>query len=200
MDTRPNLGRLYVLDLTGFKLGESVLFCPQCTWQATEPVGMKPVCPKCTSPLHSVRVDETLIRLRGPAGPAHDAFDLAPAKNPPFTNGLTEAETERLALLMEEMAEASQVIGKILRHGYESRWPDKSAPSNRELLTKELGHVAYALCLMEECRDISGERLGEAQREKASRIHQYLHHQDPQALRLLYNAVTARGNFVEREV
>jgi hypothetical protein len=55
-------------------------------------------------------------------------------------NGLAPAETERLALLLEELGEAQQAIGKILRHGYESQatrksrkrqtgkiWPRKSA-------------------------------------------------------------------------
>jgi hypothetical protein len=35
-------------------------------------------------------------------------------------NQLTDAEAERLALLAEECGEVVQVIGKILRHGYES--------------------------------------------------------------------------------
>lgn len=35
----------------------------------------------------------------------------------PF-NDLSNAELERLALLLEELGEAQQVIGKILRHGY----------------------------------------------------------------------------------
>lgn len=39
-------------------------------------------------------------------------------------NGLSPAETERLALLSEEMGEVQQAIGKILRHGYESIHPD----------------------------------------------------------------------------
>ena len=34
----------------------------------------------------------------------------------PF-NGLTPAEAERLALLMEECGEVVQIIGKVLRHG-----------------------------------------------------------------------------------
>ena len=35
----------------------------------------------------------------------------------PF-NELSPAEVERLAILAEEMGEAIQVIGKVLRHGY----------------------------------------------------------------------------------
>lgn len=40
-----------------------------------------------------------------------------------FTNNLTAAEQERLAILAEEMGEALQIIGKIIRHGYESYNP-----------------------------------------------------------------------------
>ena len=36
-------------------------------------------------------------------------------------NKLSAAEAERLALLLEELGEAQQAIGKILRHGYENR-------------------------------------------------------------------------------
>lgn len=35
-------------------------------------------------------------------------------------NKLTPAEAERLAMLAEECAEVIHVVGKILRHGYES--------------------------------------------------------------------------------
>jgi hypothetical protein len=34
-----------------------------------------------------------------------------------FSNELSDAEVERLAILAEEMGEAQQCIGKILRHG-----------------------------------------------------------------------------------
>jgi hypothetical protein len=35
-----------------------------------------------------------------------------------YFNSLTPAELERLSLLLEELGEAQQAIGKILRHGY----------------------------------------------------------------------------------
>ncbi len=47
-------------------------------------------------------------------------------------NGLTDAQAERLALLLEELGEAQQAIGKILRHGYESMSPfDETKTTNR---------------------------------------------------------------------
>lgn len=53
-------------------------------------------------------------------------------------NKLTPAETERLAILAEECGETIQVIGKILRHGYESFHPKDYATTNRTLLENEL--------------------------------------------------------------
>lgn len=53
-------------------------------------------------------------------------------------NGLTPAQAERLAMLAEECGEVIQIIGKILRHGYDSWHPDRPAITNRMLLEKEL--------------------------------------------------------------
>jgi hypothetical protein len=57
-------------------------------------------------------------------------------------NGLTPAQAERLAMLAEEAAEVIQVIGKILRHGYDSSHPDRPHITNRELLQRELTDFA----------------------------------------------------------
>lgn len=51
---------------------------------------------------------------------------------------LTPAEVERLAMLAEECAEVIQIVGKILRHGYQSWHPKDPTTSNRALLRKEL--------------------------------------------------------------
>ncbi len=57
-------------------------------------------------------------------------------------NNLTPAQAERLAMLAEECAEVIQVIGKILRHGYDSYHPDQPYITNRELLQQELTDLA----------------------------------------------------------
>ena len=62
-------------------------------------------------------------------------------------NGLTASEAERLFLLLEELGEVQQVIGKILRHGYESHHPN-GGPNNRTLLEMELEDVLAALHLL----------------------------------------------------
>jgi len=53
-------------------------------------------------------------------------------------NQLTPAQAERLAMLAEECGEVIQIIGKILRHGYESYHPNNPVFSNRDLLHQEL--------------------------------------------------------------
>ena len=59
-----------------------------------------------------------------------------------FQNDLTPAEVERLALLAEEAAEVIQVVGKIIRHGYESTHPN-GGKNNRELLEHELSDLIW---------------------------------------------------------
>jgi len=53
-------------------------------------------------------------------------------------NGLTPAQAERLAMLIEECGEVIQIAGKILRHGYDSYHPDRPHMTNRWLLQMEL--------------------------------------------------------------
>lgn len=93
-------------------------------------------------------------------------------------NGLTPAQAERLAILLEELGEAQQAIGKILRHGYESRNPELShAPTNRTDLERELGHVAHAVHRLVFGGDLSSTEIKLHGSRKAESIKQYLHHQ-----------------------
>ena len=90
-------------------------------------------------------------------------------------NNLSPAETERLSILLEECGEVQQVIGKILRHGYDSGHPD-GGPTNRECLELELGDVYHAyqrLCVRE---DINEEAVLERAVVKGIKISQWLHH------------------------
>lgn len=64
-------------------------------------------------------------------------------------NKLTPAQSERLAMLAEECGEVIQIVGKILRHGYDNFHPDRPSVTNRELLGRELTDlyaVASSLC------------------------------------------------------
>ena len=93
-------------------------------------------------------------------------------------NDLTPAEAERLALLLEEMGEAQQIIGKILRHGYESTHPDGGL-TNRSLLSKEMGDVEAALNMMIEANDLNGTDIARFRSDKRHNVRKYLHHQEP---------------------
>jgi NTP pyrophosphatase (non-canonical NTP hydrolase) len=93
-------------------------------------------------------------------------------------NQLTPAEAERLALLLEEMGEAQQVIGKILRHGYDSYHPDDpNGPDNRALLEKEMGDVMAAADMLVLANDLDMVKLARSRAEKSRKVHRYLHHQ-----------------------
>ena len=93
----------------------------------------------------------------------------------PF-NQLSDAEAERPAILSEELGEAQQAVGKILRHGYESRHPD-GGPTNRESLERELGDVRFAVAFMGCNGDIRADAVMAAQARKDKTIAEYLHHQ-----------------------
>lgn len=102
-----------------------------------------------------------------------------------FSSGLTKAEIERLALLMEEAAEIQQVIGKILRHGYGSYNPfDPKKTPNRELLNKELGDFEFALALMGEYADVNSRSISKHATEKRESIQKYLHFNQAKRLKL----------------
>lgn len=90
-------------------------------------------------------------------------------------NGLSQAEVERLALLMEEAAEVQQIIGKILRHGYESYHPDNVNVSNRQLLEKEVGDLLAAISISRTAGDFSLQSVLDAFKSKMKRVGQYLH-------------------------
>lgn len=94
-------------------------------------------------------------------------------------NRLSPSEAERLALLAEECAEVIQIVGKILRHGYESCNPDAvHTTTNRELLETEIGHVEAAVQMLAVSDDVRGIAISSADLEKRTNVRRYLHHQD----------------------
>lgn len=90
-------------------------------------------------------------------------------------NGLTPAQTERIALLMEEAGEVVQICGKILRHGlYDIN------PTTREMnitrLGEELGDVLFAAQLLMKHGDVSLQDIQDQRNEKDKKVWQWLHH------------------------
>jgi hypothetical protein len=98
-------------------------------------------------------------------------------KNDHF-NSLRPDEAERLAILAEELGESMQIIGKILRHGYESYNPNNvSHGTNREMLQRELGDILCIFDMMVDEEDLCRKSIEERRVEKAKKIQKYLHHQ-----------------------
>lgn len=96
-----------------------------------------------------------------------------------FSNGLTAAEEERLAILLEEMGEALQVIGKIQRHGYESWDPTQARdhqPTNRVMLEKEIGDVMAAMELLAAGGDVDNKHVMQRIPRKLQKLYNYIHH------------------------
>ncbi len=100
-------------------------------------------------------------------------------------NGLTPAEAERLAVLIEEAAEVQQIACKILRHGYRSGNPDLIVNqgkqgvtlTNREMLEKEIGHFNSATKRLFAAQDLIEERVHYHTLRKDDNGGQYMHHQ-----------------------
>lgn len=87
---------------------------------------------------------------------------------------LSAAQIERLALLLEEMGEVQQVVGKIIRHGYDSCHPD-GGPTNGELLEEELGCLTAALEIMITAKDVDDKKIAEERLGKYRRVIKFLH-------------------------
>jgi hypothetical protein len=71
-----------------------------------------------------------------------------------FSNGLSPAEAERLAMLAEEAGEVVQACMKVLRHGYGSYNPDRPEDGdNRVQLAREIGNFDHITTVMFDCGD-----------------------------------------------
>jgi len=103
---------------------------------------------------------------------------------PTSFNELSPAQAERLALLIEEMGEALQALGKIQRHGFDKRHP-AGGPTNRQQLEHELGHVQTAIALMCKSQDIKKINIDASKNVKDKTIGLFLHEQPKEARHVL---------------
>jgi len=92
-----------------------------------------------------------------------------------FFNELTPEQLERLALLLEELGEAQHIIGKIIRHGYDSHHPDNPKITNRMMLEEEIGHVQNAVGMLTEGCDLDNKAIIIHKKAKSRSISKYLH-------------------------
>lgn len=118
------------------------------------------------------------VQSAGTATTAKGASPLLPA------SVLQGDQIELLAILHEELAEAGQVISKILRHGYQSHNPvdpnvvnvdGEPFPNNRDLLEKEIGHVFNAINMMVKAAEIEPKNIESYAIAKAQSIGKWLH-------------------------
>ena len=96
-------------------------------------------------------------------------------------NELTPGELERLAILGEECGEIVRMVGKILRHGYQSYNPDQPGhEGNRRELEKEIGDLMGIIVMMGSAgaKDIDTNFITSRVNPKIERIMQYAHHQE----------------------
>lgn len=94
-----------------------------------------------------------------------------------FHNGLSDAQSERLAILAEECSEVVKAVTKILRHGYESNNPYRPEEgTNRQMLEMELGHVHCIMTMMVKRTDIDSTQMQRASKLKKKSIRKFLHH------------------------
>lgn len=94
-------------------------------------------------------------------------------------NQLSNGEAERLAMLAEEAAEIIQIVGKILRHGYESHHPkDPSHITNRATLEYEIADLKSVVAAMGNAGDIDLGNIDDMADSAWQRKLDFTHHQE----------------------
>ena len=93
---------------------------------------------------------------------------------PEHFNQLSPAEAERLAMLAEEAGEVIQIVGKILRHGFESYHPDNPGNTNRDLLADEVCDFLAVVEMMDADFNVAG---GIEPHHAIAKKLRYAHHQ-----------------------
>jgi NTP pyrophosphatase (non-canonical NTP hydrolase) len=91
---------------------------------------------------------------------------------------ITDGQQERLACLTEELGEALQMVGKTLRHGFNSSHPDYEGRTNRKNLEKELGDVLAVILMLCEADDIVMDNINLAAKAKLMKVTRFLHQQE----------------------
>ena len=109
--------------------------------------------------------------------PVFRALTRRPTLEFVFDNGLTVADSERLAFVGEECAEAIRIVGKILCYRWESHDPTRPVPTNRRMLETELGNIRFAMASQAEAGDLSNENIRAASLGRVADPGRYIHRQ-----------------------
>lgn len=94
-----------------------------------------------------------------------------------FRSGLSKRQMEALWVLQEECAEVIQAAAKVLRHGYESVYPE-NGPTNRTKLEQELGDLQAAVA---RTLDLDPNKIGLAALKKELTADKWLYYQESHA-------------------
>ena len=89
-----------------------------------------------------------------------------------ITDGAT---VERLAVLSEEAGEVVQILGKTLRHGWESHHPNTPQITNRMNVEEEIADFMILVGLLVQEGDIDQRRINNLIVSKKNKKNQYLH-------------------------
>ena len=89
---------------------------------------------------------------------------------------LTNRQQERLILLIEEMGETAQIIGKTFCHGYAGSHPDSPHICNRMHLEKEIGDIEIIIEMLVGYDDIGRIQIDAHKAQKRLRKINYLHY------------------------
>lgn len=91
---------------------------------------------------------------------------------------VSDAEAERLEILVEEASEVQKAAMKILRHGWLAEHPDHpNGFDNRADLTQELGDLDCAMKRLYRRGDVDSSAVMRASSEKEETIKPYLRFQ-----------------------
>ena len=91
-------------------------------------------------------------------------------------NGLSPAETERLAILAEEAGEIVQIVSKALRHGLDFKHPE-TGETNRAAIARELGDLDAICGRMVAAGDLNQMQVKVASQRKTKKLPRWTHHQ-----------------------
>lgn len=94
-----------------------------------------------------------------------------------FNNQLNLDQIERIALLMEEMGELQQSLGKVLRHGYHSCDPTNPEHlGNSADVAREAAQVRWCIDFMLDNNDFPFSIYQEEKTKRTKTVGEYLHH------------------------
>lgn len=111
-------------------------------------------------------------------GPLQQSLNFGGSMTEHFNN-LDESELERLALLFEDCSEIIHIVGKIIRHGYQSTDPTKKVKervTNRALLQNEIGQLQWTVQHMIKQGDLYEGSIEHTRDTRKEKVVKYLHH------------------------